>query len=464
MIKTFLEGKSTYSIKSKFGNFLYDIDTSRDLPKENFFTHTLAKEALLHIYKKFEKNNLKFFLIFGTCLGAVRDRNFIKHDIDIDLGIYYKDKHKLIESISILLNEYEFKVLKISSEEESITVVYKNIIIDIGLFSKKKNYYIYNNFYENKMPQNFLDQLDTINFLGENFYIPSQVESYLKYQYGKNWKTPVPEWDYYNKYISTDMLQFLRRTKLNVKKYLKKVKEIRYKILMKSGLLHKNILNELNIKNIKSVQKSGQGFCDTYVIKANKSIVLKINNQSRFEYFKKDFEKIEPIYQFINYKERFLHEKQLFERLNCEKVKTIDNVIVFPFIDSKPLSNYIESVKFYDYLQKAIEVLKTKKVSHGDFHIDNILITKDSKIVVIDFEMIFSDYLSKTECFYYDIYYFFAKLEYQYPNYFDENYQKLKYFIDTNFTLEEKNNILKVAEKTKKYFFSVNGARVELFK
>jgi len=464
MIETFLKTKDTYIIQNRFGNFIYDIDVDRTLPKRAFFDTNIAKEGLLYIYEVFKKNDLRFFLIFGTCLGAIRDKNFIKHDVDIDLGIYQIDREKLIQSIVKLKDNFNFQVSKISLKEESITIIYKNIIIDIGLFHKKDDYYIYNDFYENRMPQKFLNKLDNIRFLDKKFYVPFNVEEYLKHQYGKNWKTPIEEWDYFNKYMPNSILFFLKKIKLNIRLFIKKTIDKKYFILLKTGLLHRDILQKLYIKNIKNVQKSGQGFCDTYVIKANQNIVLKVNNQSRFEYFKDDFKKVEPIYKFLDYKERFLYEKNIFEKLNKKNVKIVNNSIIFPFIDSKSLNNYIGSEDFYIFLKEAIFLLKNSHIYHGDFHIENILISRENKIILIDFEMIFSDYLSKEEKFYYDIYYLFAKLEYKYSKFFDNDYTRLKKFINEIFSSADRDNIIKVADKTKMYFFSVNGARVELFR
>ena len=464
MINKFFENKDTCIIKSKFGKFIYNIDVNRSLPKKPFFDMYVAEEALVIINNIFKKVNLRFFLIFGTCLGAVRDKSFIKYDTDIDLGIYKLDKNKLILAIEELIEKDNFEISKISILNESITIVYKNIIIDIGLFHKKDNYYIYNDFYENKMPQEFLDRLEKVKFLGKNFNVPFTGERYLKYQYGKNWEVPTKEWNYFNKYMPNSILFFLRRTKLNIKTFIKNLIEKKYFILIKIGLLHKDILQKLDIKSITNIQKSGQGFCDTYVIKANQNIILKVNNQSRFEYFKGNFKKVEPIYQFLDYKERFLYEKNIFEKLNKRDVKIINNSIIFPFIDSKPLNSFIGSKDFYVFLKEAIFLLKDSYISHGDFHIENILISQENKIVLIDFEMIFSDYLSKEEKFYYDIYYLFAKLEYKYSKFFDNDYKRLKEFINENFSSADRESIIKVADKTKRYFFSVNGARVELFK
>jgi thiamine kinase-like enzyme len=237
------------------------------------------------------------------------------------------------------------------------------------------------------------------------------------------------------------------------------VEFIKFKIFF-----YNSYLKVLGIKNIKSVVKSGQGFCDTYIIKANKNIVLKINNQTRFEYFRDDFKKVEPIYVFKEYQDRFLHEKEFFERLCQKKVIILNDAIAFPFIDSKPLSVFLYKNEFFTYLKNAIEILRSKNISHGDFHIENILIDTKNNIVLIDFEMIFGDYLSKEEQFYYDIYYFFAKLECNHKEFFKTSFDKLKSFVKENFTTQELEAIIAVSNKTKRYFFSVNGAKIELFR
>jgi hypothetical protein len=44
------------------------------------------------------------------------------------------------------------------------------------------------------VPKHFFEKLGTIEFYGMPFNIPSDVEDYLEYHYGENWKTPKKEW------------------------------------------------------------------------------------------------------------------------------------------------------------------------------------------------------------------------------------------------------------------------------
>ena len=56
-----------------------------------------ALEALKEIDKIFKENNIQYFILAGTTLGAVRHKGFIPWDDDIDIGIFRKDKNRAYE-------------------------------------------------------------------------------------------------------------------------------------------------------------------------------------------------------------------------------------------------------------------------------------------------------------------------------------------------------------------------------
>ena len=78
---------------------------------------TLCLELLDFVNKICIKHDIKWWLDFGTLLGAIRHENFIPWDDDIDIGIMRKDYHKFIEVM--------FDELKRNNLNNYIDVVYR---------------------------------------------------------------------------------------------------------------------------------------------------------------------------------------------------------------------------------------------------------------------------------------------------------------------------------------------------
>lgn len=67
-----------------------------------------AVEALKEVDRIFKKNNIDYYLLAGSVLGAVRHKGFIPWDDDIDVGILWKDKDKAIEALKEIPEPYEW--------------------------------------------------------------------------------------------------------------------------------------------------------------------------------------------------------------------------------------------------------------------------------------------------------------------------------------------------------------------
>lgn len=66
------------------------------MKKEEIRKYQLAQLKLLEYFDAFcRANNLRYFLVFGTLLGAVRHNGFIPWDADIDVAMYRQDYNSL---------------------------------------------------------------------------------------------------------------------------------------------------------------------------------------------------------------------------------------------------------------------------------------------------------------------------------------------------------------------------------
>ena len=86
--------------------------------------HPLIKEELLSIYQAFaavcEKHGLKYWVAFGTMLGAVRHNGFIPWDDDFDVFMLREDYEKFLTVADKELPEYFKDVLEILDKRFSL--------------------------------------------------------------------------------------------------------------------------------------------------------------------------------------------------------------------------------------------------------------------------------------------------------------------------------------------------------
>lgn len=165
------------------------------------------KECLSDMKKILDKNNQEFFLVYGTLLGQQREKLFIEHDGDIDIGIF-KDKFnpdikdKILESKKFKFR-HDFGKLEDSYE---CTFIHNNgVSIDIFLhYYIDKNYYYapsFSGLCNNKKEgyckwSHHINGLNTITFMNEKYKIPTNAHDYLIERYGKDWGV-VKKFNYY---------------------------------------------------------------------------------------------------------------------------------------------------------------------------------------------------------------------------------------------------------------------------
>lgn len=156
------------------------------------FNIEIAKKNMLDVKESFDKYNLKSWLIFGTLLGVYRDNDLIKHDFDVDFGIFDDDNiNKLFDITDDLLKKgiTPLRIDKSNNKEDIISYGRNFEYVDIYFFKK-----IYNKFYFRDLAiidSHYFETFNKIKFIDKEFLIPSDTENLLEDIYGSDWRIPI---------------------------------------------------------------------------------------------------------------------------------------------------------------------------------------------------------------------------------------------------------------------------------
>lgn len=144
----------------------------------------VATGNLLDIKRILDKARIKFWLMFGTFLGAYRDNSIIPWDEDTDLGIYAEDGPDLLGCRD--------KIIKVGFEfacDPWMATIYRDgEHTDFYFLTLEDNERMWRHF---RYPADDFATLNTVKFLGTTFRILNNPEKWLTYTYGKDWRIPI---------------------------------------------------------------------------------------------------------------------------------------------------------------------------------------------------------------------------------------------------------------------------------
>ena len=152
----------------------------------------VAKENIIILKGVFERYKIKYWLCFGTLLGAIRENDFIIHDVDTDVGLEFKEIRKLEVALPDLMN-HGFEIIRVNSDFSVVTILRNDEYIDLCLFSKVKGSEVISWACSGYIvKQDYFSELSSISFLGKKFPVPVNYIEYLSEVYGEDWRTPKP--------------------------------------------------------------------------------------------------------------------------------------------------------------------------------------------------------------------------------------------------------------------------------
>lgn len=222
---------------------------------------------LKEIKEVFDKLGIRYWIDWGTLLGATRDGKLIEWDNDIDLGTMSGSWRKIVsvipelekrgfsiylEELKIYGNVFERCILfqrfgcpvnmalyhvkgenvwvmmseSTSTIAQGLKILYHLLLSQRPLVSQKWKpaakalkrclsllpprsreylstmvWWVWRRsgveLIPIVIPKRYFEKLETTKFYGLTFNTPSDVEEYLEYHYGKDWKTPKRGWDWH---------------------------------------------------------------------------------------------------------------------------------------------------------------------------------------------------------------------------------------------------------------------------
>jgi hypothetical protein len=155
----------------------------------------------------FREVGVEYWLDFGTLLGAYREGDFLKHDLDLDLGMYLKDYSPQIDQA---LQKRGFKKIKEYLIDDGnfgreITYSYKGVGLDIFFYTQiddTRAYYhdflwMEKNGKKVLRPRQITLALEgtvPLVFQGFTYKAPHPIEKHLADRYGEDFMVEKKEW------------------------------------------------------------------------------------------------------------------------------------------------------------------------------------------------------------------------------------------------------------------------------
>ena len=208
--------------KPKKNNII--LDQIRDRTPKELLTR---KNEFLKICKILDDLKVNYFLQTGILLGAIRDKDLIPWDWDIEISVFSDGFDKKIDAVSKRLIKNRFRIKKIIRKKKELKIdfigKYPQNVTGYTIFawnySKIRDCYWRKNFI---VSAKYLNKYSQIKFFGRKFNCPYNPEEYLTYAYG-NWRKPLRTKNkevYFTKNFLDKKRLLFNNIKINLKKFL----------------------------------------------------------------------------------------------------------------------------------------------------------------------------------------------------------------------------------------------------
>ena len=156
------------------------------------FDPVLGKQMLKESKDIMDPLGVQFFLRQGTCLGAIRDQDFIPWDDDLDLGCVIGLNGLTEDMVDPVFDAFRDQGYYVNAESNdrwiAAGMIKSSLRIDLTFFRIIDDRIFH--FPMIWMPTHLFSNLKEIEFMGGNYLVPNPPEEYLRTKYGPDWITP----------------------------------------------------------------------------------------------------------------------------------------------------------------------------------------------------------------------------------------------------------------------------------
>ena len=156
------------------------------------------RQILHYLHDLFEEKEIKYWMDFGTLLGAVRGGRNIEHDTDGDLCLMLEDRKRILQLDRRMANDgFCMACYKPKRRNDTHIKICRSktnrMVVDLFFWNDKKLTGILSSPGLNEpksFPDYFTKRLVLIDMFGKPMWAPQDTERFLRYRFGKDWKKP----------------------------------------------------------------------------------------------------------------------------------------------------------------------------------------------------------------------------------------------------------------------------------